>query len=344
MAKLLEMPNVFNPNAAGMPQWQLGQNQAPPQELESVHGGTAVSAHGGQTGVASGAGDARSNKWAISVMALAAVLGVIAAVVMQTRSKHQDPAENAVAENQDGSAKPAPTPNPPATTNPPTTNTATPTANPPPTDPNEPVDLTPRSIPGDPNVPLDLTAKAPTPTAPPTQTPPVQPTTQAPPVQPTTQPPTTTAQVAPPPTPTDELPKLTDPSTTAPDADSLAKKQAAEAAKEEAKKKSSARLSPTPPSRQNPRRDRDTDDDPPKKSAKPSDEMGFLRVSAYPAGWVSVDGGPKKPAPASIQVTAGKHKVRIFTDYESKIRSVTIEAGEVKIIKVDWDANAIQED
>ena len=36
--------------------------------------------------------------------------------------------------------------------------------------------------------------------------------------------------------------------------------------------------------------------------------------------------------------------IKIFTDYESKIRTVTIEPGEVKIIKVDWDANAIQED
>jgi hypothetical protein len=106
----------------------------------------------------------------------------------------------------------------------------------------------------------------------------------------------------------------------------------------------SARVSPTGP-RPGTRRDRDPDeDDPPKKSTKLSDDVGFLRVSAYPNGWVSVDGGPKTAAPARIQLSAGKHKVRIFTDFESRIRTVRIEPGEVKIINVDWQENEIQED
>ena len=334
MAKLLEMPNLFNPNGAGMPQWQLNQNQAPPQqELASVHGGTAVSAHGGQTGVAGTPGEVRSNKWAISVMALAAVLGVVAAVVMQTRSKQetQERVEPATATTSTATAAKGAeeTPEKPAK---------------PVDDPNAPVDLTKSSLGGDPNVPLDLSqqgssavAQNPTPT---TQTPPT-PTTQVATATPTTQnPPVATTAPG-------ELPKLTDPQTTAPDAETLAKRQAEEAAAKEAeaKKKVSARVQ-TPPPRPPVRRDRDTveEDDPPKKSAKQSDEeMGFLRVMAYPSGWVSVDGGPKKATPMSTQLPAGKHKVKIFTDFESKIRTVTIEAGEAKIIKVDWDENQIQE-
>lgn len=346
MAKLLEMPGIFNPNGSGMPQWQLHPNQAPAQqELDSVHGGTGVSAHGGETGIAASAGDARSNKWAISVMALAAVLGVIAAVVMQTRSKRdsQQTTENTVATTQArGSATaPPPTPDPVPPAKNPTTPTTNPTTNPSavPTDPNAPMDLTT----ADPTAPIDLTK----PVTPQAQTP-TQPTTTT-----QTQTPTTTTTQTPAQTPTippsDELPKLTDPQTTAPDETALAKKKAEEAEREAEKKKVSAARVSTTQSRPNPRRDRDDDEDedddpPPKRSAKPSDDIGFLRVSAWPSGWVSVDGGPKKAAPTTIQVPAGKHKVKIFTDFESKIRTVTIEGGQVKIIKVDWDANAILED
>ncbi len=342
MAKLLEMPNIFNANAAGMPQWQLGQNQpAPQQELASVHGGTAVSAHGGQTGVA--AGDARSNKWAISVMALAAVLGVVAAIVMQTRTKQQATTEE-VASKDDRSATPDPAGKPTATP------TTTPTTPPAPVDPNAPIDLTANTA------PIVATTTTPNPQVA-TANPQVAPTNPTNPQVATANPQVATAnpQVAPanpqvaPTNPQvaanpGELPKLTDPSTTAPDAESVAKKQAEEAAKEAEKKKTSARVSPAPSSRQSSRRDRDPDEDAPKKSAKPSEDVGFLRVMAYPSGWVSVDGGPKKAAPTSIQLSAGKHKVKIFTDFESKVRNITVESGEVKIIKVDWDANAIQED
>ena len=186
MAKLLEMPNLFNPNGTGMPQWQLNQSQPPPQqELASVHGGTAVSAHGGQTGVA-GAGEVRSNKWAISVMALAAILGVVAAIVMQTRSKQERQAqqqETIATANATADEKERP---------------ATQPATKPADDPDAPVDLTKSSISGDPNVPLDLSKSEPaqpsqptpsaTPSTQPTQ--PDQATTQptAQPGQPTAQP------------------------------------------------------------------------------------------------------------------------------------------------------------
>jgi hypothetical protein len=210
-----------------------------------------------------------------------------------------------------------------------------------PVDPNAPVDLTTK----DPNAPVDLTTNTATnPTAnPPTANPP-----PANPNPPIANPPPTNPQVAPQPEQgSDELPKLTDPQTTAPDAETLARKQAEEAAKAEAakveaeRKRNAARVS-TGSSRPSSRRDND-DDEP--RSAKPSADMGFLRVSAYPSGWVSVDGGPKKAAPLSgLQLPAGKHKIRIFTDYESKNRTVTIVAGKVKVIKVDWDEDAIEED
>lgn len=344
MAKMLEMPNLFNPSGAGMPQWQLAQGAPPPQqELASVHGGTAVSAHGAQTGVA---GDARSNKWAISVMALAAVLGVVAAVVMQTRSKNQQPAAETVAVETrpaTGAAKPAQVPPPP---------TITPRVQPSPppqqVDPNAPIDLSTQTAPQTPTpvTPQAAVASQVQPQALPAQTA----TTPAP--TPTNAAPLNTTTT----TPTGalgELPKLSDPLTTAPDAETLAKKQAAEAAAKEAaakdaeaKKKVSARVPTTPRTPVRRDRDRDTtdEDSAPKKSTKQSGDLGFLRVSAYPNGWVSVDGGPKKSAPASIQLPPGKHKVKIFTDFESKVRTVSIEAGEVKIINVDWEANAIQED
>jgi hypothetical protein len=212
-----------------------------------------------------------------------------------------------------------------------------------PEDPNKPVDLTPQKIPGDPNQPLDLSSGSnAVANTPPTQTPPTQ--TPPTPTQPVQTPPTQPAQTT---TPPGELPKLTDPSTTAPDAETLARKQAEEAAAKEAaakeaeKKKTAARVQ-TPP-RQGTRRDRgDAEEDDPPKRAK-LDEMGFLRVKAYPSGWVSVDGGPKKAAPTSLQLTPGKHRVKIFTDFESKVRTVEIEPGEVKIINVDWDSNEIQE-
>ena len=317
MAKLLEMPNLFNPNA-GMPQWQLSQNQAPPpQELASVNGGTAVSAHGDHTGV----GEVRSNKWAIVVMALAAILGVVAAIVMQTGSKKNSESARAA-------------------TAPATSDTGDDTKaakrSKPVDDPSAPVDLTQSKISGDPDVPLDLSASG------------TVATTQNPSnTQVGAHPPVANPPVANP--PTGELPKLMDPQTTAPDAETLAKKRADEAAAREAKeaearKKVTARVQ-SPPPRPVVRRDPDevVDDTPPKKQTRASDEMGFLRVTAYPSGWVSVDGGPKKATPLSTQLPAGKHKVKIFTDFESKIRMVTIEAGEAKIINVDWDENEIQE-
>ena len=160
--------------------------------------------------------------------------------------------------------------------------------------------------------------------------------------QPTTQPGQPTAQPQVATTAPGELPKLTDPSTTAPDAETLARKQAEEAAKEaELKKKTSARVQTTPVRPTN-RRDRDTDKEPPPKKII-SEDTGFLRVMAYPSGWVSVDGGPKKATPMTMTLPAGKHKVKIFTDFESRIRNVEIEAGEPTIIKVDWEANEIQE-
>ncbi|MFN0248299.1 MAG: serine/threonine-protein kinase [Kofleriaceae bacterium] len=336
MAKLLEMPNLFNPNGAGMPQWQLHQNQAaPPQELASVHGGTAVSAHGGQTGV--GAGEVRSNKWAISVMALAAILGVVAAIVMQTRPKNEQPqTEAVVARGSDQEIAPT-------------------KKTPPPDESTKPVDLTPQKIPGDPNQPLDLSnpqTQAPITQAtatPPTQTPNTQTATPptAPPTTPLKTPPgptiTQTTETIPTTTP-GELPKLTDPSTTAPDAESLARKEAEakEAAAKEAEKKKNAARVQTP--RLGTRRDRDPseEDDPPRR-AKLSEDVGFLRVGAYPSGWVSINGGPKKAAPTRIELAPGKYKVKIFTDFESKVRTVTIDAGQVKIINVDWGQNEIQE-
>jgi serine/threonine protein kinase len=336
MAKLLEMPNIFNPNGSGMPQWQLNQQAAPAQELESVHGGTAVSAHGAQTGVAP---DVRSNKWAISVMALAAVLGVIAAVVMQTR-KDQAPAPETVATT--APAKTTEKPMPPAAIDP-NAKVAAPKAVVPTAtqvDPNAPVDLSAKAV--DPNAPIDLSAKSPTVANPPVaNAPAANPTVATPPVAnpPVGNAPVATPQVAEP--ASDELPKLTDPSTTAPDAETLAKKKAEEAAKAEAdRKRNPPRVSTVPSHPQTRREDPDES-----RSTKQSGDLGFLRVSAYPSGWVSIDGGPKKAAPVTgLQLPAGKHKVRIFTDYESKVRTVTIRTGEVKVIKVDWEENAIQED
>ncbi len=77
-----DLPAALRLDGPAMPVFRLRDAQMPASDLASVHGGTAHSVH-----VAPGpAGESvRSNRWPILVLSTAAILGVIAAVVLQMR-------------------------------------------------------------------------------------------------------------------------------------------------------------------------------------------------------------------------------------------------------------------
>jgi serine/threonine protein kinase len=89
---MFEIPAALRLDGPPMPAFRLPDARMPAADLASVHGGTAHSVHV----AASPVGEARSNKWPIIVMSAAAILGIIAAVVLQLRPTSVD-------------AKPAPT-------------------------------------------------------------------------------------------------------------------------------------------------------------------------------------------------------------------------------------------
>ena len=81
----------------------------------------------------------------------------------------------------------------------------------------------------------------------------------------------------------------------------------------------------------------------PKPVIKQGKDVGFLRVSAYPWGWVSIDNGPRKPAPLRVSLPVGKHTVRIFTDDDSRVRQIVIDKDQVKVLALDWEVDQIKE-
>ncbi|CAN5764493.1 hypothetical protein BH11MYX3_BH11MYX3_44220 [soil metagenome] len=77
-----DLPPALRLDGPAMPAFRLPDARMPAADLASVHGGTAHSVHV----AASPGGDAgRSHRWPILVMSSAAILGVIAAVVLQMR-------------------------------------------------------------------------------------------------------------------------------------------------------------------------------------------------------------------------------------------------------------------
>ncbi|HEY4182999.1 MAG TPA: protein kinase [Kofleriaceae bacterium] len=82
----------------------------------------------------------------------------------------------------------------------------------------------------------------------------------------------------------------------------------------------------------------------PKKNAGvDTSEIAILNVSAWPSGFVQVDGGPRVGAPKTLRLKPGKHTIRVFTDDQSKIRTVNLEADTSCRIAVDWDHDSTSE-
>ena len=81
------MPAALRLDGPVMPAFRLPDANMPAADLASVHGGTAHSVH---VAASPGGDSVRSNKWPIIVMSAAAVLGVVAAVVLQLRPTNVD--------------------------------------------------------------------------------------------------------------------------------------------------------------------------------------------------------------------------------------------------------------
>jgi serine/threonine protein kinase len=77
-----ELPAALRIDGPAMPAFRMPDSQMPAADLASVHGGTQHSVHIASSPAAE---SGRSNKWPILVMSTAAILGVIAAVVLQMR-------------------------------------------------------------------------------------------------------------------------------------------------------------------------------------------------------------------------------------------------------------------
>ena len=145
---MFPIPAALRLDGPAMPAFRLPDARMPAADLASVHGGTAHSVH---VAASPGGDSVRSNKWPIVVMSAAAVLGVVAAVVLQLRPTTVD-------------AKPAQTTTVAQVSTPPS-----PTIVEPPTPPPAVAAVAPAPAPTIPEV-----APAPAPTAPET----VGPTTQ----------------------------------------------------------------------------------------------------------------------------------------------------------------------
>ena len=104
-----ELPPALRIDGPAMPAWGA---PVPTADLASVHGGTAHSVHMAAPPVDAG----RSNKWPIVVMSAAAVLGVIAAVVLQLRPTEVEaqPAKPQPAARSEAPPEAAPIAPPPA--------------------------------------------------------------------------------------------------------------------------------------------------------------------------------------------------------------------------------------
>ncbi|MBL0217598.1 MAG: protein kinase [Myxococcales bacterium] len=79
---MFDVPAALRLDGPAMPAFRLPDARMPAADLASVHGGTAHSVH---VASAPGGESTRSNKWPILVMSSAAILGVVAAVVLQLR-------------------------------------------------------------------------------------------------------------------------------------------------------------------------------------------------------------------------------------------------------------------
>ena len=75
-----ELPPALRIDGPAMPQFRLPDSHLPAADLASVHGGTQHSLH---IAASPAAESGRSNKWPILVMSTAAILGVVAAVMLQ---------------------------------------------------------------------------------------------------------------------------------------------------------------------------------------------------------------------------------------------------------------------
>ena len=73
-------------------------------------------------------------------------------------------------------------------------------------------------------------------------------------------------------------------------------------------------------------------------------DPGTLRLGGYPWAFVQVDGGARRETPAKYVLSPGKHAVRFFNDQGAvKSRSVMIESGRFKNLKVDFEKDTIEE-
>jgi len=74
-------------------------------------------------------------------------------------------------------------------------------------------------------------------------------------------------------------------------------------------------------------------------------EPGVLRLSAYPWAYVQVDGGSSREISSTkLSLSPGRHAIRFFNDQGNvKQRSVVIESGRIKSLKVNFESDTIEE-
>lgn len=74
-------------------------------------------------------------------------------------------------------------------------------------------------------------------------------------------------------------------------------------------------------------------------------DPGTLRLGAYPWAFVQVDGGARRDARgAKYTLQPGKHAVRFSNDQGAvKSRTVMIESGRFKTLKVNFETDTIEE-
>ncbi len=133
-AALLEIPPMLRADGTPMPPFRLGHQAMQGPELASVVGGHTIT--GGLPGVASIPAERSNTRWTIAILGIAAVIGAIAAVVMQlTPDAAPPPAEPPAAIQQAAQPPPAQEAPKAETVETPTIATAPPVTEPAPTEP-----------------------------------------------------------------------------------------------------------------------------------------------------------------------------------------------------------------
>ena len=89
-AAMLQLPGILRADGTPMPPFRLSPAALHGDELASVVGGHTVTGHGGGVAVAV---ESRGQRWTMAVLAVAALIGVVAAVAIQLTPARHEPAQ-----------------------------------------------------------------------------------------------------------------------------------------------------------------------------------------------------------------------------------------------------------